>query len=140
MNRTEIKRQLTSLINNTQDVIETLKSKQGWFQEIKDKLDDLDKHLEKEGRLDFYVQEVMGFISDAFFTNELENLQTQAEGLHASIHSYAEEMSESRAEKIYEQYEALDEVLGKLDPDYEDIESAIEGLREVIDLLNEMRS
>lgn len=139
MKRQEIKERLKDIIANTEKVTQSLKEKQDWFNELKMKLDDLDRHVKEQGADLFDWGDVLQEITIAFFEQELEEVAIQVEDLNFEIESYADRLSEARADEIYVRYEDLDEVLLQMDPsDYEGIEYAIGCLQKAVELLQKM--
>ena len=135
MEKTVIRAQLNELIEEVEAIIESLDGKRDWYEGIQHKLDDLNQYV---GDLDEYVfdiSEVKESIVTAFFMKELEDTRSRVDAFQMEIEEYAEELSEGRALKVLEKYSDLDEVIDKLEPYYENIDEAMEGLEKAVSLL-----
>lgn len=139
LKRQEIKEHLKDIIVSTEEVIQSLRSKQDWFNEMKRKLQDLDKHIAVQGEDLFCMEITLEEIQYAFFEQEVEPVREEVDTLRWDIELYADELSKARADKLYEQYADFEKVLLHMDTsDYDEIEYAVECLEKAVGLLKGM--
>jgi len=139
LKRQEIKKRLKDIIVNTEEVIQSLRNKQDWFNEMKRKLEDLDQHIAVQGEELFCRELTLEEIRFAFFEKVVEPVRNEVEKLRWDIEIYTDELSKARADKFYEQYADFEEVLLHMDTsDYEEIEYAVACLEKAVGLLRGM--
>lgn len=143
MNRAEQKELLKHIIEVAKSTVNSLKSKEEWFEITLRKVEELWERLDDVGGLDDYdEQDIKESIIKNFFESELEELHDLAVDFQDNLDSYRDELSESRQESLSEKYFDLDEVVEKFNQssaEYDDIENAVEHIEEAIVMLSEMR-
>lgn len=150
MNRTEQKERLTDIITKIEDTISAVKNDCEFVEEVVSDYSALLEKLNSEGfDTDSIIQQSEeGFTSsiiEAILTNKgnIEEVQDDIRDFKEDINSYADEVSESRAEKLNERYINLDEVHDKvyfLTVDDElTIDGVTETLQDCVEYLKEMK-